>query len=391
MKCLLKSVAFAAVTAFALPVAASAEDLKLGLVTTLTTSAGAGGEATRRGVELALDELGYEMAGREVELLVEDDGLKPELGKQKTEKLILQDKVDFLLGYNYSNVLLASYPTAVQNETFILSSNAGPQQLAGNFCNPWFFAVGFQNGQAPAAVGQLMNDKGHKTVYAMAPNYAAGRDMVEGMQSTFEGEVLGTSMTKWPDQLDFSSEIANIRAASPEAVFVFYPPAHALQFVKQYQQAGLKDSIPLYSVYTFDALTIPTIGESSVGAEMALFWSIDLPNEANQNFVETFMAKYDREPSNFAATAYDTVMLIDSVVEELGGDLSDKDAVREALRRADFSSVRGNFEFGPNHFPIHDFYQIEVVAGENGQPTTQVGDKILTGFQDVYAPNCTMN
>lgn len=372
------------------PTLCVAEVLKLGLVTTLTTSAGAGGEATRKGVELALEELGYEMAGYKVELLVEDDGLKPELGKQKSEKLILQDKVDFLLGYNYSNVLLASFPTAAQNETFILSTNAGPHQLAGDFCNPWFFAVGFQNGQAPAAVGKMMNDAGLKTVYAMAPNYAAGQDMVEGMKSTFAGDVIGTSMTKWPDQLEFSSEIASIRAADPEAVFVFYPPAHALQFVNQYQQAGLKDEIPIYSVYTFDALTIPAIGESALGAQMALFWSVDLDNAANKIFVELFEAKYGEEPSNFSATAYDTIKLINSVVEKLDGDLSDKDAVRAALKAADFQSVRGDFQFGSNHFPIHDFYQIKVVRGDDGELTTMAGQKVLDAFQDVYAASCSM-
>jgi len=381
----------AAVAAFAMPVGASAETIKLGLVTTFTTSAGAGGEATKRGVDLALEMLGKKMGGHDIELLVEDDGLKPEIGKQKTDKLILQDRVDFLLGYNYSNVLLASFPSAVENETFIISTNAGPHQLAGDYCNPWFFAVGFQNGQAPAAVGHVLNEAGTKSIYALAPNYAAGKDMVEGVISTFEGEVVGTSMTKWPDQLDFSSELASVRAANPEAVFVFYPPAHALQFVTQYQQAGLKETIPLYSVYTFDALTIPSIGEPAIGAQMALFWSIDLENEANRKFVEAFRAKYNRNPSNFAATAYDTVMLIDSVVRKLDGDMSDKDAVRAALKAADFSSVRGNFRFGNNHFPIHDFYQIEVVQGEDGELTTKIVKKVLSDFQDVYAGNCSMN
>lgn len=371
--------------------AETASEIKLGLVSTFTTSAGAGGEATKRGVELALDVLGHKVGDIPVELFVEDDGLRSELGKQKTDKLILQEEVDFLLGYNYSNVLLASFPSAVQNETFILSTNAGPHQLAGKFCNPWTFAVGFQNGQAPAAMGTVMNEAGVQKVYAMAPNYAAGKDMVAGMKSTFSGEVVGTSMTKWPDQLDFSSELASVRAANPDAVYIFYPPAHALQFVTQYQQAGLYDKIPLYSVYTFDALTIPTIGEMAEGAQLTMFWSIDLENDANKQFVERFMDKYDREPSNFAASAYDTVMLIDSAVRKLGGDLSDKSAVREALKAAEFDSVRGNFRFGKNHFPIHDFYLVEVVKGEDGAMTTQAVRKVVTDSQDAYASECRMN
>jgi len=391
---LMRTALAAASLSIAFGFGASAEpatEIKLGLVSTFTTSAGEGGEATKRGVELALEVLDHKIGGIPVKLLVEDDGLRPELGKQKTDKLILQDKVDFLLGYNYSNVLLAAFPAAVENQTFILSTNAGPHQLAGNFCNPWTFAVGFQNGQAPAAMGTVMNEAGVKSVYAMAPNYAAGKDMIEGMKATFQGEVVGTSMTKWPDQLDFSGELANVRAANPDAVYIFYPPAHALQFVTQYQQAGLYHKIPLYSVYTFDALTIPTIGELGEGALLTMFWSIDLDNEANKIFVQRFIEKYKREPSNFAASAYDTVMLIDSAVRKVGGDLADKDAVRKALEAADFASVRGNFRFGPNHFPIHDFYLVEVVKGADGQMTTRTVRKVIADSQDAYASDCKMN
>ncbi|MGE0503414.1 MAG: ABC transporter substrate-binding protein [Rhizobiaceae bacterium] len=364
--------------------------IKLGLVTTFTTSAGEGGEATKRGVELALDVLGQKIGDIPVELLVEDDGLRPELGKQKTDKLILQDNVDFLLGYNYSNVLLASFPSAVENQTFILSTNAGPHQLAGSLCNPWTFAVGFQNGQAPGAMGIVMNEADVKRVYAMAPNYTAGKDMIEGMKSTFNGEVVGTSLTKWPDQLDFSGELANVRAANPDAVYIFYPPAHALQFVTQYQQAGLYHKIPLYSVYTFDALTIPTIGELAEGALFTMFWATDLDNEPNKTFVQRFVEKYGREPSNFAASAYDTVMLIDSAVRKVGGELSDKEALRKALEAAEFASVRGNFRFGPNHFPIQDFYLVEVVKGADGKMTTRTVRQVVADSQDAYASECSM-
>lgn len=371
-------------------IAAPATEIKLGLVTTLTTSAAAGGEATKEGIDLAIEQLGAKLGGIPVKMFVEDDALNPALGKQKTEKLILQDRVNFLIGYNYSNVLMAAYKTAIDNETFLLSTNAGPGVLAGKQCSPWFFSIRDQNEQAPRVLGRELNRKGVKRLYMMAPNYVAGREMIGGVQSTFKGEVVGQDLTKWPDQLDFSSEIAKLKAAGPDAAYVFYPPAHALQFVSQFQQAGLKDKIPLYSNYTFDGITLPQLGELANGSLFTMFWSVDLDNEANRSFVAAFKKKYGREPSNFAATGYDTIMLIDSVVRSLKGEMGDKAKIRAALEAADFNSVRGKFRFGKNHFPIQDFYLLQVVRGSDGAYTTKTVSVAATDEVDTYVNDCQM-
>ncbi|MBS4049339.1 MAG: ABC transporter substrate-binding protein [Alphaproteobacteria bacterium] len=370
--------------------AAPAPEIKLGLVTTLTTSAAAGGEATKEGIELAIEQLGSKMGGIPVKLLVEDDGLNPALGKQKTEKLILQDRVDFLVGYNYSNVLLAAYKAAADNKTFLLSTNAGPGILAGKQCNPYFFITRDQTEQAPRVLGEELNRKGIKRIYTLAPNYVAGKEMVGGMLSTFKGETVGQDFTKWPDQLDFSSEIAKIKAANPDAAYIFYPPAHALQFVAQYQQAGLKDKIPLYSNYTFDGLTLPQLGELADGSLMTLFWSSDLDNAANRRFVDGYKKKFGREPSNFAASAYDAVMLIDSAVRNVKGELGDKAKIQAALEAANFESVRGKFKFGKNHFPIQDFYLLKVAKANDGTYTTKVVSTAAKDDVDTYVNECQM-
>ena len=194
----------------------------------------------RNSFELALDHLGRKMGGKPVEVIYEDDGQKPDVGKQKTEKLIQSDKVDFIAGYIWSNVLLASLKTAVDSQTFLIIANAGPSQLAGELCSPYVFSTSWQNDQTPQAMGLYMNQKGVKSVFLIGPNYAAGKDMLAGVKSTFKGEIKGEEYTVWPSQLDFSAELSKARASGAESIFVFYPGAAGVQFLNQYAQAGLK-------------------------------------------------------------------------------------------------------------------------------------------------------
>ena len=364
-------------------------EIRVGMVTTMTTSAGAGGEATRQGIDLAIEKLGGKLGGIPVRMFYEDDALQPELGKQKTEKLIMEDKVDFLVGYNYSNILLAAFKPAMDSKTFLLSIN-GPQQMAGNLCSPYFFSVRDQNGQAPRALGKVLNKRGIKTLYTLAPNYAAGKDMIEGVTGTFEGKIVGQDLTKWPAQLDFAAEIAKIRAAKPEAIFVFLPPQHAIQFMSQYTRAGLKGVIPIYSTYTFDGLTLPVIGADAVGSLMSLIWAVNLENPVNKDFVTAYLRKYGKEPSSFSAHGYDAMLLLDAAVKNVKGDLDDKEKVRAALK-AGTETTRGKLHFGNNQFPIQDYYLIEVVAGgAGGTPSARSIERIESNVQDIYAKSCPM-
>jgi len=368
--------------------AAPPNEIRVGMVTTLTTSAGAGGEATKQGIDLALDKLDGKLGGIPARMFYEDDALQPELGRQKTERLILENHVDFLVGYNYSNILLASLKPAVDNRTFVLSI-CGPSQLAGNLCSPYFFGVRDENGQAPRALGKVLSKRGVKTLYVLAPNYAAGRDMIDGVTGTFEGRVVGQDLTKWPSQLDFAAEIAKMRAARPEAVFVFLPPQHAVQFTTQYARAGLRGVIPVYSVYTYDGLTLPTIGVDAIGSLMSEVWAVNLDNSVNQEFVAAFERKYGREPSTFSAHAYDCMLLIDAAVRSIGGDISNKEALRAALK-AGGDTTRGQLRFGNNQFPIQDYYLIEVAASQSGTPSARRIETIETAVQDNYAASCRM-
>lgn len=374
----------------------SAADIKIGFVTTLTTGGAVIGNDMADAVKLAMEEMNSTMGGKSVEVLFEDDGFKPEIGKQATDKLVKEDNVDIVAGYIWSHVLMASYKSVTRANKIIISANAGPSPLAGKLCDENFFSVSWQNDQTPMALGELLNNRGVNSLYLMAPNYAAGKDMVAGVERTFKGEIKGKDLTKWgaDAQLDFSAELAKAKASGADGLFVFYPGKAGGAFIKQYQQAGLEESLPLYTVFTVDAISLPKLQEGGLtgvlGSEMTQFWSPDLDNDANKRFVSSFLAKYDRYPSFYAAQSYDAMFLIKSAVEKLGGDVSNVDALRDAIAAADFDSVRGEFTFGNNHFPIQDFYARKVVEDAEGRWTTEVTQTVLDDHQDAYAAECKM-
>jgi branched-chain amino acid transport system substrate-binding protein len=285
---------------------------------------------------------------------------------------------------------LASIKSAIDSETFLVSANAGPSQIAGEFCSPWFFSASWQGDQVPQAVGEYMNQKGVKTAYLLAPNYAAGKDVLAGLKANFKGQVVGEDYTKWPDQLDFSVELSKARAAKPDAVFAFYPGAAGIQFLTQYSQAGLRGQIPLYTSFIVDALSLPRLNDLALNVPGAQHWVIDLPNEANKTFVADFRRKYGRNPSFYAAQAYDSAMLIDSAVRAVGGDLSKKAAMRDAMRKANYASVRGPYKYGNNHFPIQNFYLQEAVKDDTGTLTLKTTALALKDHQDRYHGLCNM-
>jgi len=383
--------ASAAIILAAVPAAAQDKPIKIGFVSTFSGPTAVIGENMRESVELALDHIGHKIAGRPVEVIYEDDQQKPEVGRQKTQKLIESDKVDFITGYIWSNVLLASAKPAFDAQTFLISANGGPHELAGELCNPFFFSVSWQNDQTPQAMGTYMNQKGVKSVFLIGPNYAAGKDMLAGVASTFKGKVVGQELTTWPSQLDFSAELAKAKAANPDAIFVFYPGKAGVQFLSQYAQAGLKDKVPLYTSFTIDELSLPLQKELALGVPGAQEWVNDLPNDTNKKFVSDFEKKYpSHKPSFYGAQSYDAINLIASAVNALKGNLSDKKAVEAELKKADFKSVRGNFKFGNNHLPIQNFYLQDVVKNDKGEFVLKTVATIVKDDQDKFHDKCPM-
>src|SRR5690348_11006543 len=371
------------------PAFAQGKTIKIGFVSTFTGPPAAIGNDMKNSFELGLDHHGRKLGGLPVEVVYADDQTKPEVGVQKTQELIESNHVDFVVGYIWSNVLLASLKPLIDSKTMTVVTNAGASQFAGELCSPYAFSTSWQNDQTPAAVGLYMNQKGVKSAFLIGPNYAAGKDMLAGVQQTFKGKIVGQELTRWPDQLDFSAELSKARAAKPDAIFAFYPGGAGIQFVTQYAQSGLKGQIPLYTAFTIDDLSLPRLKDLAIGIPGAQQWVNDLPNAENKKFVADYKAKHKTTPSFYGAQTYDAAMLLDDAVKAVKGDLSKKDEMRKQVEKAAFKSVRGNFKFGPNHIPIQNFYLQDAVK-EGDEYRLKTVATIVENDQDRFHDKCTM-
>jgi branched-chain amino acid transport system substrate-binding protein len=364
-------------------------DVKIGFIATMSGPAAALGQDMYDGFMLGIEQLNGKLGGVKVEVIKEDDQLKPDLGVQAINKLIERDKVDIVAGVTFSNVMMAiAKPMADANVIFV-GSNAGPAPLAGAQCNSQFFFTAWQNDQQAEGVGKYAADKGYKKVYLMAPNYQAGKDAVAGFKRQYNGGVAGEVYTT-VNQPDYSAEIAQLQAANPDAVYVFYPGGMGVNFIKQFRQAGLLGKIPLMSVSTADGSTLPALKETALGVISGTFWGPDFNNETSKNFVAAFEKKYGRIPSQYAAQSYDSALLIDSALKKTGGNVTDKKAFADALRAADYKSLRGNLKFNKNGFPIQDMYVFEVAKDDQGRVSLKTLSKALTNHPDSFVGQCPL-
>jgi branched-chain amino acid transport system substrate-binding protein len=388
----MRTAIIAAASSLALLVSpAEAEDqVKIGFIATLSGNGAPLGQDLLDGFNLGVKHAQGRLGGLHTEVIVGDDQLKPEIGRELALKMVERDRVDIITGIVFSNVMLALAKPVLDSGTFLISANAGPSELAGKGCHKNFFNVSWQNDNTHEAMGHYLKEKGVKSVFLLAPNYPAGTDALTGFKRYYAGQIAGELYTKL-GQPDYGAELAQIRAAAPQATFAFYPGGMAVNFVKQYAQAGLKETIPLYGPsFLLDQTSLPAQGEAAVGMFNTSFWSPDLQNPKNQTFVADFRADFGRVPSGFAAQGYDAAQLIDSAIRAVGGKLGDKDAFRKALEEAAFTSVRGPFKFNKNHFPIQNFYLCEVVLGADGTPINRTVSIVFEGHGDAYAKECRM-
>ncbi len=376
--------------AMALPAAAQSP-VKIGLITTLSGPGGYLGEDVRDAFALAIEQEGGKLGGVPVELMVEDDGLKPGQAKQVAEKFIKTGNAKILTGIIFSNVAVATVPDVLDAGAFYISPNAGPSNFAGKDCNENYFVASWQNDSLHEAAGQQATTLGYKKMAILAPNYQAGKDALAGFKRMYKGEVVAEIYTKL-DQTDFSAEMAQIRAAKPDAVFQFHPGGLGITFIKQYVQAGLKDSIPMVvAAPSLDNRILEAVGPAAQGIRLSSHWNTDFDNASNKQFVAAFEKKYNRVPTFYAGQGYDTALLIASALKATNGRVEDAAAFRNALRKADFPAIRGSFKFANNQHPIQDWYALSVVKGEGDKLSIKTGGKILSNHGDVYAKDCKLS
>jgi branched-chain amino acid transport system substrate-binding protein len=369
--------------------AAAQDKLKIGLLTTLSGPPAALGVQQRNGFQLALKTLGGKLGGREVELIVQDDELKPDVAVGKAKAFVERDKVDFVVGPIFSNILIAMMKPVTDGGVILISPNAGTSNFAGKECNPNFFVTSYQNDQNAEAMGKYAQDTGIKKAFLMAPNYQAGRDELAGFKHNFKGEVADEVYVPL-NQLDYSAEISKIAAAAPDAIFVFLPGGMGVNFVKQFRQAGLADKIKFLSAFTVDESTLPAQQDAALGFFGGSTWAPNLDNPQNKAFVAAYEKEYNAVPASYAFQAYDAAMLIDSALKTTGGKTENKDALRAALMKADFKSLRGAFRFNTNHYPIQDFYLVKVAKRSDGKYQTEIVQKVFENYSDPHVKDCPM-
>jgi branched-chain amino acid transport system substrate-binding protein len=384
----LLAVAAAGAMAAALPVAAQTP-LKIGFIAELSGPQGPLGQDQYDAFMLLVEQNGGRLGGVPVQVIREDSQLKPDVAVQIVDKLIERERVPIITGVTFSNVMMAIHKKITEKEVFLIGSNAGPSPIAGAQCSPFFFSTSWQNDQQAEVVGKYAEDRGLKRIVAIAPNYQAGKDFVAGFKRYFKSPLAGELFPALSTQ-DFSAEIAQIAAANPQAVFAFMPGGIGINFVKQWNQAGMRGKIPLLTTSTTDGIGLPAMGDAALGVVSGTFWGPDFNNPVNQKFVRDFEAKYKRIPSQYAAQSYDAALLLDSAIRKVGGKVEDKKAFGAALKAADFQSVRGSFKFNTNNFPIQDLHMFEAVKDSQGRMTLKTIATPLKADQDAYVGSCPL-
>jgi branched-chain amino acid transport system substrate-binding protein len=382
---------FAAVAALALvATSAGAQDkLKIGVIATLSGPPAVLGQQLRNGFELAVKDLGGKLGGREAEILVQDDGLKPDVAVSKVKAFVERDKVDFVVGPIFSNILQAIFKPVTDAGVILISPNAGSSNFAGKQCNPNFFVTSYQNDQAFGVAGKYAQDEGLKTVFLIAPNYQAGRDAITGFKRFYKGKIADEVFVPL-GQLDYSAELSKIAAAKPDAIYVFLPGGMGINFVKQFRQAGLADKVKFLSAFTVDESTLPAQRDAAVGFLGGANWAPNLDNPQNKKFVANYEKAYGAVPATYAFQAYDAALLIDGALKLTKGNTADKKALRAALKKAPFVSLRGGFKFNNNHYPIQNFYMVKVAKRADGKFETEILKKVFSEYGDTYAKDCPM-
>jgi branched-chain amino acid transport system substrate-binding protein len=372
------------------PGADAADSVKVGLLTTLSGPGAGLGIDIRDGFALAVKHSGGKLGGLPAEVIVADDQQNPDMARQTAERMVKHDKVDFMTGIVFSNLMLAAGPPVLQSNTFYISANAGPSQYAGEQCSPYFFSASYQNDNMHEAVGKTVQDKGFKRVALLAPNYPAGKDALTGFKRYFKGEVVLETYTPL-SQLDYGAELSKMRAAKPDAVYIFLPGGLGINFIKQFVGAGLSRDMVLFGPgFSADEDVIKAVGAPMLGMFNSSQWAHDLDNAANKKFVADFQKDYNRLPTLYAAQAYDAARLIDAAVRDSKGQLDNKAAVRKALEAAKFDAVRGAFRFNTNHFPIQDYYLRVVTKDAQGRITNRTLGTVFKNHADAYASACKM-
>jgi branched-chain amino acid transport system substrate-binding protein len=357
--------------------------LKVGLVLPYTGVYAVLGESITQGMEMVFARESWTVAGRKIEMIKEDDEMKPPVGIRKTEKLIDSDRVDILTGPVHSGILMGMRDKVHGSKTILIVSNAGADAISRDRCSKWIFRTSFSNWQPNQPMGGWVAKNVAKDVFITAPNYQAGKDQLDAFKETFVpagGKIVGEDYPKL-GETDYAPYLTKIRQSGAKAVYAFFSGTDAVNFVKQFDQFGLKATVKLTGAgFLTEPDVLPAQGKSALGAITGHFYTPLLDNPTNQRFVKDFREKFaGKMPDGFACQGYDTAEVIVRALKAVNGNTQDKDKLVEAIAKVEFDSPRGRFRFDPKtHNVIQPFIYVrevkETPLGLNNVPIDKVAD-----------------
>ena len=357
--------------------------LKVGLVLPYTGVYAVLGESITQGMELVFARENWTVAGRKIEMIKEDDEMKPPVGIRKTEKLIDSDRVDILTGPVHSGILMGMRDKVHGSKTILIVSNAGADAISRERCSRWIFRTSFSNWQPNQPMGGWVGKNVAKDVFITAPNYQAGKDQLDAFKETFVpagGKIVGEDYPKL-GETDYAPYLTKIRQSGAKAVYAFFSGTDAVNFVKQFDQFGLKATVKLTGAgFLTEPDVLPAQGKSALGVITGHFYTPLLDNPTNQRFVKEFREKFaGKMPDGFACQGYDTAEVIVRALKAVNGNTQDKDKLVEVIAKVEFDSPRGRFRFDPKtHNVIQPFIYVrevkETPLGLNNVPIDKVAD-----------------
>ncbi|WP_142849734.1 ABC transporter substrate-binding protein [Telmatospirillum sp. J64-1] len=384
--------AAAAPSARAQPVLTLPEDhmVIIGFVSGLGGTSGIYSQDIYDGLRLGLRQLQDRLGGMDAELIAADDRSDPEVAAQAVRRLIERDAADIIVAGGDPATLPAILEVAAAYERFVLVANHVSEEVAGEGCNPFLFGMLGRIGAADEIMGRFLQGQGYRNVYLLAPDNVRGETHLAAFRRGYTGDLADTVVTR-RGQMEFGQELRALRQANPEAVYTVHGGGQAVELVRQYYRAGLRDILPLFGTWTtFDRTTLPAMGDAALDIYDLGPWARNLEYPSNQKFITDFESQYSRLPSSMAAVGYDTAMLIETAVRSINGQMRNVEAFRTALRRADFASVRGNFRFDSNHQPVQDWYLRQVVRNEQGKIVNEMRSVVAAGWRDPQAERCAL-
>ncbi|MFY9511138.1 MAG: ABC transporter substrate-binding protein [Rubrivivax sp.] len=341
--------------------------LKVGFMLPATGTFAALGDMIEKGFKLYVQEQGGKLSGRELQYFKVDDESDPSKATDNVNKLIKRDQVDVLIGTVHSGVALAMARAAKESNTLLIVPNAGADAITGAQCAPNIFRSSFSNWQPGYAAGVVAAGKGYKRAMTITWNYAAGQETVKGFSEAFEkggGKVAKELSLPFPN-VEFQALLTEIAAQKPDVVFAFFAGGGAVKFVKDYDAAGLKKSIPLVASGFLTDGTLEAQGASAQGILSTLHYADNIDTPRNNAFRKSFALSYKAQADVYAVQGYDAAQMLGAGLAAVKGDFAKRDALQAAMNKATIDSPRGKFSLSPQRNPVQDIFLREAKGSNN--------------------------